>query len=60
MTVCIRFDAVLDIDSRPRFQGSTDETVEYLEGLPTVEKLWVSIGETGDLLTASEYLDLAS
>jgi hypothetical protein len=56
----MRFDTVLNIDSQMIFKGLTDDTVRHLESMRSIEHLWVSIGETGDLITASQYLDLAS
>lgn len=42
------------------FNGTTEETVKWLEDNPSNEPRWVYTGETGDILTESEYLDLAS
>lgn len=56
----VRLDTVLDRDSRVRFTGNTDQVAEFLEGMDGIEPLWVSVGETGDLMTGSQYLDLAS
>jgi hypothetical protein len=55
-----RPDTVLNADSTVLFQGSTEDTVMWLEMDKFDRPLWVSIGETGDLITASQYLDLAS
>jgi hypothetical protein len=56
----VRLDTVLNTDSKVLFKGSTHETVYWLEGENAIEAWWVCIGETGDLITASQYLDLAS
>lgn len=56
----MRMDTVLDMDANRIFNGTTEETVAWLEANPSVEPRWVCIGETGDLLTSSQYLDLAS
>ena len=56
----VRRDTVLDLDSKILFQGTTDETVEWLDENPVKTPLWVSIGETGDIMTSSQYLDLAT
>jgi hypothetical protein len=54
------FDAVVDIDTQPLFNGTTAETVAWLESNPSTEPRWVVIGTTMDFLTVSEYLDLAT
>lgn len=56
----VRPDTVLNADSTILFQGSTEDAVMWLEMDLGRQPLWVSIGETGDLITSSEYLDLAS
>jgi hypothetical protein len=58
----MRFDTVLNQDSIRMFVGNSDDAVAWLEKVTSVykEPLWVSVGETGDLITASQYLDLAS
>jgi hypothetical protein len=56
-----RPDAVIDIDSKILFRGSSDAVVTWLEtAYDAPRQKWVSVGETGDLLTASQYLDLAT
>lgn len=53
-------DAVLDIDSQPLFNGTTEATVKWLEENPSTKPRWVFISKTLDVITDSEYLDLAS
>lgn len=56
----VRLDTVLDKNSKVLFKGTTDDTIKYLEVAVPFGTWWVCIGETGDILTASQYLDLAS
>lgn len=57
----MREDAVLDIESYVIFKGYPKDTLGWLEeNYKVFTPLWVSVGETGDLLTSSEYMDLAS
>lgn len=42
------------------FQGTSEETLKWLEANPSDLPRWIYITETGDILTESEYLDLAS
>lgn len=56
----VRPDTVLDADSKVLFQGSTSDTVLWLVMESDLIPMWVSIGETGDIISASQYLDLAS
>jgi len=54
---------VLNEHSLPLFVGSEDQVVAFLEErLDNKETgpLWVHIRATGDILTASQYLDLAT
>jgi hypothetical protein len=60
MKLSFRRDTVLDQDGHIIFCGTTEETAAYLEKLTSVELKWVSVGETGDILGASQYLDLAT
>jgi hypothetical protein len=61
--VSARPDTVINKDSILMYKGTTENTVSWLEkvGLVYIEEpLWVSIGETGDIMSASQYLDLAT
>jgi hypothetical protein len=42
------------------FTGSAEETVKWLEANPSLTPRWVYVGETSDILTEPEFLDLAS
>lgn len=42
------------------FTGTTEETVKWLEEHITFDARWVYIGESADIITESQYLDLAS
>lgn len=42
------------------FTGTTEETVKWLEENIDFEPRWVYIGESADIITESQYLDLAS
>jgi hypothetical protein len=54
------FDAVVDINTQPLFNGTTEETVAWLEANPSTEPRWVCLGVNMQFLTVSEYLDLAT
>lgn len=58
----IPLDKVMDANSVCRFQGCSETVVKWLEEYMTVltEPLWVFIGATEDVITASQYLDLAT
>lgn len=56
----MRPDTILNMNSEVLFKGPTDDAVIWLEMDTGQRPLWVCIGETGDIITASQYLDLAS
>lgn len=53
------FDAVFDKDTNMLFNGLPEDAVKWLEDRPSDQPLWVHVGETAQILTASEYVDLA-
>lgn len=52
------FDAVLDKENRPLFNGTEEDTVKWCEDNPSDLPRWVCIGKTMDIVTESEYIDL--
>jgi hypothetical protein len=42
------------------FSGSTLQTIAWLEANPSVEPRFVYVSATADILTESQYLDLAT
>lgn len=50
------FDAVLDKDTRPLFNGTPEETQKWLVDNPSWEKRWVCDGKTMNIITETEYL----
>lgn len=53
-------DVVYTNGTRPVFNGTTEAAVRWLEKNHSDEPRWVYLGKTGDVLTESEYLDLAT
>jgi hypothetical protein len=57
------FDAVLDVDLNPVFNGTTEETMEWLEqriiNQQTMLGLYVCDGRTLRIISVSEYMRLA-
>lgn len=58
----IPLDKVMNADSTCIFQGCSESVVRWLEEYlsAVTEPLWVFIGATQDIITASQYLDLAT
>lgn len=50
------FDAVLDPDMRPLFNGTPEETREWLENESETSSLVICVGKTMKILTPTEYL----
>ena len=50
------FDAVLDPDMRPLFNGTPEETREWLEKKSENSSLMICVGKTMRMLTPTEYL----
>ncbi len=53
-------DVVLTADQQALYYGATEFTVAWLEANPSDEPRWVYVGESADVLTESQYLDLAT
>lgn len=53
------YDAVFDVDTNMLFNGLPEDTAKWLEENPSKHALWVHVGTTAQILTASEYLDLS-
>lgn len=51
------FDAVLDKDSRPIFNGTPEETMEWLKTNQWAHKVDVCIGRTMQIVSVPEYLE---
>lgn len=61
----VRLDTVMDELGVISFQGFEQQVVDWLEDAINVGEIpfggwWVSVGETGDFMQASQYLDLAT
>lgn len=52
----IYFDAVLDENMQPLFNGTPEETKEWLEKNETNNSIRVCIGESLALVTVQEYM----
>ena len=51
------FDAVLDKNTKPVFNGTPEETLKWLVKNPNWHKRWVCVGETMEIVTETEYLN---
>lgn len=54
----MKLDEVYALNSTLLFQGTPEETRNWLVGVPSNDPRWVVVGETQDLISASQYLDL--
>lgn len=50
------FDAVITKDAQPVFNGTPDQTREWLQTTPEVDELFVCVGVSLQVVPVSEYL----